>query len=88
MGLKFDGNIKLDVNVAITATFTILLFLGNQHFQQETKQVVSENSEDVKTMTKASIMKILERINAQGNFSALSEKQQFQLLNKIFNEVR
>lgn len=97
MPIKFDGNIKFDLNIAINITVTILvlLTLNNSNQTHQDVQDVKSNVDDVKQNTKNVDTKVdskfnttIQRLNLQGNFSQLSEKQQLSLLNKIFNEVR
>jgi predicted Zn-dependent peptidase len=87
MGLKFDGNIKLDLNIAINVTITILVLL-TLNYSQQTQQTVQEIPENVKDITRGDIVKIIETVNEQGNTTALTQKQILQISNKIYNEVR
>lgn len=47
MGFKFDGSLKLDINIVATITIAVLFFFQNQGLQQ-TNNVVADVQTDVK----------------------------------------
>jgi len=96
MGIKFEGTIKLDVtiNIAITVSVAIFILLSNNQIKedtQETKQDVKQIPADVKKLTRDDLVKIIERVNNQGNTSnstALTTDQILQIAKQILREVR
>lgn len=94
MGIKFDGTIKLDINIAISATVTVLIafsLLQNNATQQEVgeiKPAVENIPKEVKDITRNDVITIFERFNEENNSTKLTQNQILLLSKQILREVR
>ena len=102
MDFKVDGTIKLDVNIAITITVTIILLFQNQAVQQTNSvvndvkndvQYTKKTVQDVQNNTKQNDIKLrksIDKLNLLGNdtkISQLNDAQLIKLAKQILKEV-
>lgn len=89
-----ETHVKLDINVAISISVTLLvafsLFQNNatQQEVQEIKPAVEKIPKEVKNLSRADIVNILEQITVQGNNTKLTQDQILQYSKQILREVK